>query len=363
MSLEEAEGAVAEEADAGETFRWFAGIREKDSPLYGRLSRLVGDRPALLEPLGGLPVGAHLPVLLFAAVHYLALGHVKHPLADVFRDPRTAPADDAALAADLASFLEIHAAEIVGLVSSRRTQTNEVNRCAVLAPAMRVARRVAGTPLALVEVGASAGLNLHFDRYRVEYSNGRVTGDPGSPVRVTCELRGGPAPPFDPSPSPETRAGLDLCPVDVADEAQVRWLRACLFPDQPERAARLRAAVEVTRSRGTRIRAGDVFDLLPAMVRELPGSVTPVILHTWVLAYLTAGQRADFAAMLGELNRERPLLWLGAEWPDALPGRPKQDDDEGTVWALARISGSTPQWRTLANSHDHGSWLAWRDRA
>jgi len=351
----------AEEAGVIETFRWFAGIREKDSPLYGRLSRLVGDRPALLEPLDGLPMGSHLPVLLFAAVHYLALGGAEHPLADVFRDPGTAPADDAVLAADLGSFLETHAAEIVELVFTRRTQTNEVNRCAVLAPAMRVARRVAGGPLGLVEVGASAGLNLHFDRYRVEYSNGRVTGDPDSAVRITCELRGELTPPFDPSPSPEVRTGLDLCPVDVADESQVRWLRACLFPDQPERAARLGAAVEVTRSQGTRIRAGDVFDLLPAMVRELPGAVTPVILHTWVLAYLTAGQRDDFAAMLGDLNRERPLLWLGAEWPDALPGRPKQDDDEGTVWALAQISGSTPRWRTLADSHDHGSWLAWRD--
>jgi hypothetical protein len=303
---------------------------------------------------------AHLPVLLLTAIHYLALGGAQHPLAETFRHPDAGVPGDDTLAKELASFLAEHGDELAGLVATRRTQTNEVSRSTVIAPAMRVAGQLAGGPIALVEVGASAGLNLHFDRYAVHYSGGLVSGPPSSPVQLSCDLRGDLVPPLKPDPGLVTRTGLDVNPLDIDDESQMRWLLACLFPDQPARAARLRAAIGVAREQGTHVRAGDALAVLPELVREVPPSVVPVIMHTWVLAYLSEQRRAEFARLLAELAAVRPLLWLGAEWPDALPGREKEPGDEATVWALAQVSAAGARWHTLANSHDHGSWLTWR---
>jgi hypothetical protein len=352
-----------DEARLSEMFRWFAEVREKESPFYARLCRVLAERPGLLGPLGPLPAQAHLPVLLLTSIHYLALGGAADRLAALYRDPGgTLPADDE-LARDLEDFVRAHHAEMAGLIGARRTQTNEVNRSAVIGPAMRVAARTAGGPIALVEVGASAGLNLQFDRFAVRYSDGARSGPADSPVQLECELRGGPRPPLEPEPGPVSRAGLDLDPVDVRDEEQVRWLRACLFPDQPARAARLDAAVRVAREQAVSVHAGDVFAALPGLVEAVPRTVTPVVMHTWVLAYLP-DRLEEFAGLLTDLARRRggPLLWLGAEWPDALPGRDKEPEDEGTVYALAEVTADSTEWRTLANAHDHGTWMTWRHR-
>lgn len=351
------------ESQVTEAFEWFASVREQESPLYARLSRAVAAQPAMLEPLGPLPAQKHLPVLLLTAIHYIALGGAPDTLAAVYRDTSADLPEQEALAEQLDAFIRAHADEMAALIASRRTQTNEVNRSAVIGPAMRVAARIASGPVALIEAGTSAGLNLHYDRYAVRYSDGRLSGPADSPVQLGCEVRGDLLPPLAAAPAPVSRTGVDLDLVDVRDEEQVRWLRACLFPDQPVRAARLAAAIGVAREHGTTLHRGDLFDVLPQLVEAVPRTVTPVIMHTWVLAYVPS-RLGEFAELLTELARRRgePLLWLGAEWPDALPGRDKEPEDEGTVYALAEVTGRQTTWRTLANAHDHGTWMTWRDR-
>ena len=110
-------------------------------------------------------------------------------------------------------------------------------------------------PLALIEIGASAGLNLRWDHYAYDYG-GRAAGVPSSPLTIECELVGPHLPPLDPPPV-VWRAGVDLAPVDASDPADARWLRACLWPDQPARQARLAAALEIARSHPVDIRRGD----------------------------------------------------------------------------------------------------------
>lgn len=357
------EALIRDDTQVTEAFQWFANVREQESPLYARLSRAVAAQPAVLKPLGPLPAQKHLPVLVLTAIHYIALGGASDPLAAVYRDTAAGLPEQDVLAEQLDSFIRAHAEEMAALIAGRRTQTNEVNRSAVIAPAMRVAARLASGPFALIEVGASAGLNLHYDRYAVRYSDGRAAGPESSPVHLECELRGDLLPPLDGQPAPVSRTGLDLDPVDVRDEEQVRWLRACLFPDQPARAARLAAAIGVAQQHATPLHSGDLFDVLPPLVEAVPRTVTPLIMHTWVLAYVPH-RLGDFADLLTDLARRRggPLLWLGAEWPDALPGRDKEPEDEGTVYALAEVTGGSTTWRTLANAHDHGTWMTWRDR-
>jgi hypothetical protein len=193
------------------------------SPLYEGLALGVAGDPGLLNLLERLPPAKQQPNLLFTAVQYLA---GPPPSFDAFR-----------------AFVLDHGDQVMTLMAARQTQTNEVGRCALLLPLL------AGLPepLALVEVGAAAGLRLLPDRHAYDYG-GTVVGDLASPVRLACQPRG--PVPIPPAP-PEVvwRRGVDLAPVDLDDPDQVRWLESCVWPDQPRRLARLRAAVGGRRPR------------------------------------------------------------------------------------------------------------------
>src|SRR5262249_46962829 len=141
------------------------------------------------------------------------------------------------------------------LLVERGTQTNEVRRCTYLLPAFVFATTRARRPLAIVDVGASAGLNLLFDRYAYDY-DGVAAGEVGSPVRLTTQLRGG-RPPLAPLPTVADRIGLDIAPVALDDAAATRWLEACVWPEHVERFATLRAALALGREARPRVVAGD----------------------------------------------------------------------------------------------------------
>src|SRR5262245_47606467 len=147
----------------------------------------------------------------------------------------TGPADMPATGSELRAFVRRRGDDVRAVMRARRTQTNEVGRCAVLLPALPPG------PLALVEVGASAGLCLLFERYAYEFGSMRL-GAASSGVRLRCATTG-------PVPLPPTvprivwRRGLDLRPVDVHDDDAVRWLLACVWPEHHERRQRLEGAI------------------------------------------------------------------------------------------------------------------------
>ena len=126
-----------------------------------------------------------------------------------------------------------------------------------------------------MEVGASAGLCLLPDRYAYDYG-GTILGDPASPVRLSCEPRG---PVLIPATPPEVvwRRGIDLAPVDLGDPDAVRWLESCVWPDQPQRLARLRAAVEVARADPPLVLQGDLLDQVGPVVAQAPAGATVVV--------------------------------------------------------------------------------------
>src|SRR5204862_296423 len=103
-------------------------------------------------------------------------------------------------------------ADIVDLLRTRRVQTNEVRRCACLMPAFsRVAGLAGGLPLALVEIGTSAGLNLLWDHYRYEYAAGERAGVPTATVEIHSTFRGDKRPHLPATlPTVQERIGIDL---------------------------------------------------------------------------------------------------------------------------------------------------------
>jgi hypothetical protein len=163
-----------------ERFRTF-GLREcrHSSPLYERLSLGVAEDADLLSLLVAASPGQRRPNLLLAAVHYLLLRGDADPLADFYPSVSESPRSPDEAFPVFRRFALDRADEISGLIATRRTQTNEVARSAFLLPAFDLAARAADRPLALIEVGAAAGLNLLFDRYRYRYGNDRWVGTGG----------------------------------------------------------------------------------------------------------------------------------------------------------------------------------------
>src|SRR5207253_8872737 len=126
-----------------------------------------------------------------------------------------------------------------------------------------------GAPLGLVDVGASAGLNLFCDRYLLDYGAAGVTGPADAAVRIACEVVGGHPRVAAALPDIAARTGLDLDPVDVRDDDAVRWLLACVWPDTG-RLPRTRRALDEARKDPPHIVAGDAVEGVTDVVLGLP---------------------------------------------------------------------------------------------
>ena len=308
--------------DIADWYEDFA-VREArgSSPAYERLALAVAQDGELLTLLATVPDGKAQPNLLFGVVRLLG-----------------GPVDDPA------AFLRFAVDEWPAVekeLCRRATQTNEAGRCALLLPVLADLPQ----PLALLEVGASAGLCLYPDRYAYRYG-GIALGD-GKPV-LDCAATGM----TPPSKLPEVvwRAGLDLNPLDVTDPDDVAWLQALIWPEHTHRRARLGAAVAVAAAEPPFLVRGDLVEDLPALAAKAPPGATLVIFHSSVLYQVAPARRAAFAAVVAGL----PGHWLSNESPEVMsyPDLPAAPDD-GLHNVLA-LDG-----RPLAWTRGHGQAMRW----
>ena len=298
-----------------ENYRVWAQEAIGRSPAYVTLSNAVAGDRTILEFLETLPPDKRQPNLLFASAYYL-LG---------------APADPGSLR----DLVHRDPGRLAQVMRSRRTQTNEPARCATLLPALAQLPE----PLALIEVGASAGLTLLFDRYSYEYPGLRITGrDPEAPT-LRCDLRG-PVPVPGRLPEIAWRAGLDLNPLDVTADDDVRWLSCLVWPGEGDRAERLDAAIAAARRFPPPIHRGDLLTDLPALAAQAPADAR------------TAKGRFNMESFAGIL-RGLDVVWFSNEAPGVVPGVPLDKRDDGT-FVLARDGR-----QVLARTDGHGDWVEW----
>lgn len=356
-------------------FREFADHTARRLPLYRRLADgAAQDRDVAARLLMAQP-NQRVPVLLFAAVHDVLLAGVPAPLGEWYVSVTGTPrpvghgADD-----PWPHFRELvldHEG-VAERIRTRSTQTNEIGRCTTLLPALaQVERESPGgdRPLGLVEVGASAGLNLLLDRYGYRYEPSRREVSPGRSLVLSCQERGRrPVPVPEAPPAIAGRVGLDLRPVDLDDADQARWLVACQWPDQPERVHRSRAAIALAQVEPPRVVAGDAVDDLAPLVAAVPDHALPLVFATWVLSYLAPERRHALVALLDRLGAARDLTLVYADIPALIdgmpvPGRPDGGPD-GPATALVRIDwrDGRRSGRRLADQHPHGTWVEWLDR-
>jgi hypothetical protein len=321
------------------------------SPLYECLTRAAAEDPALLSLLLPAAQRDRRPHLLFAAVQYLLSRQGSDPLTEFGQEPFPA----------FRSWCLGHRPEIEDIVATHVVQTNEVGRCAALLPCLAVVAETAQQPLAILEVGASAGLNLLFDRYRYVYGTGPAVGAADSDVVLQPRLEGDLVPNAA-VPSVSWRLGLDRLPVDVTDDDAVSWLRACIWPEQHKRIELLTRAVAAARRDPPTVVRGDAVDSLRALVRAAPEDAALCVVHTAVLPYIPDYTR--FTDLIVELARSRPLWWVSGEVPGVvrqLREQPKVNGQISFIYGVVPlgIPGQGP--RTLARGGGHGTWLEWLD--
>jgi hypothetical protein len=325
---------------------------ENSSPLYAHLSVAAAGDPDILALVVNADRATQIPNLLFGAVHYLLLGGMNHPLSEFFPDlvesPR--PIDKAYPA--FRSFCLEHAEAIERLVTTRRVQTNEVRRCAGLLPAFGwVAQRGGGQPLAMLEIGCSAGLHLRWDDYGYDYGEAGKAGNKVSPVQIVSAVRGNKPPPL-PSvmPSAAYRAGLELNPVDLNDETATRWLRALIWPEHHDRARLLEAALEHFRQNPARIIAGNAAETLPAVLEAIPADTTLCVYHSYALIQMPKDVREQILSHLLVHGRQRDFYRVSQEWYSG-QHQPHLD--------LYTYRNGEMQAELLAYVETHGRWVEW----
>jgi hypothetical protein len=342
------------------------------SPLYEALSDVLAGDDDLLGLLSAAPAGQARPTLLLAAVHYLLLGGIDHPLAQFYPSVATGAGDGgsgASLADAFRSFCRERRAGLMALIESGRTQTNDVRRTAALVLALQEIERRSDRPLALVEVGASAGLNLLYRRYRYRFGETAVgVGRSGVEVRVSVDEAIGSR--IDPVvPAVASAIGIDVAPIDLSDPDQVRWLRSFVWPELSDDADRLMAAIEIAGTAPPTVVRGDGIDMLPGLVGRVPQDVLPVVFHSTLLTYLNAPRRVELFETLATIGRTRPVAWIALESPGLLATAGGIDlglsASANTTYVLTTVlwRDSTRIDTPLARVDPYGRWIRSLDPA
>ena len=327
----------------------------RHAPLYRALSAGAARDPFLLGLAAGSRPGQSPALMLLAAVHDLLLRGVSHPLAAVYADLAVGrpPAEDPfPLFRD---FCAEHEEAIRPLVETRSVQTNEVGRSVYIRLGLEWLGLCRGAqPVSLVEIGASAGLNLCWDLYAMQLvlPDGELwAGDPAAPVRLRCEVRQGTIPRQRGAQAPEIveRLGLELDPPDLESPDEVRWLTALLWADHPERIDRFRAAVELARCAPWPVLRADVCRDLARCCAGLRNDTLLCVVHTYLVTQLTPELRRGLEEQLSRLSQEREVIQIGAEQP--------QGDTRlaAAIWRGGRMEREA----TLATGDPHARWISW----
>jgi hypothetical protein len=257
------------------------------SEIYQRLALGIAGSEELLHFLLTLPRARRQPNLFLATVRHLrGVPESADRLVEIVREDHR---------------------RIRALMLSRTTQTNEPARCAVLLPLLAQLSQ----PLALLEVGASAGLCLLPDRYGYDYGAVKIAPAAAQAPIFRCRTSGA-VPLPGAVPRIVWRRGLDLNPIDLRSDEEVAWLETLVWPGQEERARGLQAAIDVARRETPEVVKGDLLSGLEGLMATAPGDATLVVFHTAVLTYVTPRESRDRFA---ESMMNSAAVWISNEAP------------------------------------------------
>ncbi len=355
-----------------------AGWSPPDAPdswqLTAALFRAIAAHEELLGRLAVLPQDRLPALLASAAISFLVRRDGPVPLAAYFPGPGAPqPRFDAGFYPAASAFFSARLDDIADLCHARRYQMNEVARCTQIALGIAATAASRTDPIGLADLGTGAGLGLQLDRYRY-LLGARASGFPAAALSLSCDVRGPYEPPRAELPPIADRVGIDLSPIDVQDQAARSWLESCA-PPEASALTRLAAAIEVTRQNPVKLVAGDVVEVLPAVLDSFPPGRSVVVVDAYMAVFLPPEQLAQLAGTMARAGRIRPVTWLsldplvplGPLGHDsvqglALPAALIRDYQQHGVFAVlgARtFDGDTDRGRLLARAHPSGQWVEW----
>lgn len=343
--------------DLAARYRSFAEHSAGDyAPTYRSIVAAVAEDPELLSVVDDAGPAASHPGLLLGSVRFLLADEGDHPLAIAYASRSAIDVVE-----PFRSFMLDHRDELLSVMSERRLQTNEVARSAVLAPALVEVQRRHQQPLALIDVGASAGFNLLVDQVHIDYDHTTI-GPVDSPLHLACTaVSQGPSPGSDLRIG--WRAGIDRHPININDPDDTRWLEACVWPDHLDRLERLRIALSLAKSFPARITRGDAVDDLPQLLEKAPADHHLTVATSWVLFYLDRSRRQQFENVLAE--SDRPLSWVSYEQLGVVQdlrsvrAPTSSQRDMSAIGLVFHPGQGSSQRELLAWAHNHGAWLDW----
>ncbi|MDX1469061.1 MAG: DUF2332 domain-containing protein [Acidimicrobiia bacterium] len=311
-------------------------LHAETSPLYHHLVEVIAGDADLMRVINR--IGHHPPPnLLFGAVHYLLLGGAQDRLGEFYRSLVPEPRPPREAGGPFRDFVLTNEDEIVEIGNTRFTQTNECRRCVALLPGVM---SVGLDRFHLIEIGASAGLNLALDRYH--YKWGDLSWGPTEGVNLTTESRGR---------LPElreiavlSRTGLDLHPVNPTGAGDRKWLEALIWPEHEDRRLRLKAALEVAGQLDIELVAGDATDTLEPAMMALPAGEPVVVMDSFSLNQFPEGDRRQIDDIVDAQRASRQVARVSLE--------PLASDASA---ALRTETGDG--WRNMGRMQHHGEWV------
>lgn len=327
------------------------------SPLYQELARTVAVNEVLLGLAAQCQPGHRPPNVMFAAVHRSVRRHPDRPLAQWYasvvglqqvRDPAEA-------GPVFIDYCRQYEDELLADIRTRYVQTNVVKRAAGLRFGLsRVASRTTG-PVALVEIGCSAGVLLRHDAYAYRAGE-HHWGSAESSVKIDFDWRSdGPTPDLDALPVIMEACGIDLNPINPVDPSEREWLEALVWPENLHEAALLSAALDVVSAHPPTMISGDAIEVLPELVKALPDGLPVVIFHSFARAHVPRDRRPQFDAVIDDVATSRRLFHLSMEGSRD----PRYRDHVGAM--LLQLSESGPGLRASAVDlglvEQHGEWI------
>lgn len=291
--------------------------------------------------------GQPVPNLLFGAVHFLLLEGKEHPLNEYYPSLVKQPKLYKDSFGPFKDFCCMYRNEIEQILTCRVVQTNEVRRCAYLYPAFCAVYEKAKRPLALIEIGTSAVLQLLWDQYSYSYGHQHRFGNQESKLHITAEIIGENIPALSPSAPPVTaRIGIDLHTIDLHNDEDKLWLNALIWPEHKERRKMFEEAAGCLKETPLDLVNGDGRSLVAEYAHGIPDDNVICIFHTHVANQMTPEMKQQLLQTVKGIGKKRDVFHI-------------YNNIQDRYLHLDCYLGGDESRNTIAETDGHGRWFEW----
>ncbi|MGK0390696.1 MAG: hypothetical protein ACI94Y_003456 [Maribacter sp.] len=334
---------------------WFIRFAETEcknvSPMYFQLSHQIANDDELIEIASMCQERQPMPNLFFGAVHYLLLKDKNAELAKYYPSIFDDHKNDFPFEL-FKQFCLDNKAEIIAIEQSRIVQTNALNRCAYLMPIL--SSLYGNEKMNIVDIGTSAGLTLHFDKYEYHYNDEKILGN--SEVKINSEIRKGQLPVFNHLPIINRKVGIDQNPLDVKEKDNAIWLKALIWADRTARFEKMEQAIEIAQNLVIDFEVASTLHDFERIILAQEQNLPLFIFHTHALYQFTEEERQEFRTLIDEIGSQRNLDYLAVEGSGIFS---TDFGKNGVLVVLTTYKNGVKKEELIAVTNGHANWIEW----